>query len=54
MQPVQLSLIPDQGPGPAQDLIGALPPERVSEATKILASMIAKAAVARMPEAGDE
>jgi hypothetical protein len=54
MQPVQLSLIPDQVPAPPEHLLGSLPPAHVSEATQVLTLMIAKAAAAQLAEAGDE
>ncbi len=52
MQPVQLSLLPDQVPAPPPDLIGQLPGPRVETATTLLAGLIARAAVAA--GAGDE
>jgi hypothetical protein len=54
VQPVQLSLMPDQVPAPPADLIGSLPETRVAAAIKILAGLIAKAAAARIAGVGDE
>ena len=44
MQPVQLSLMPDQVPAPSPDLIGQLPAPQVQAAMTLLALLIAKAA----------
>ena len=44
MQPVQLSLLPDQVPAPPPELIGQLPGSQVGTATTLLAGLIAKAA----------
>ena len=44
MQPVQLSLLPDQVPAPPPDLIGQLPAPQVEAAMTLLALLIAKAA----------
>ena len=52
MQPVQLSLLPEQVPAPLPDLIGQLPGPRVETAITLLAGLIARAAVAA--GAGDE
>ena len=52
VQPVQLSLLPDQVPAPPPELIGQLPGSRVETATTLLAGLIAGAAVAA--GAGDE
>jgi hypothetical protein len=52
VQPVQLSLLPDQVPAPLPELIGQLPGSRVETATTLLAALIARAAVAA--GAGDE
>ena len=46
MQPVQLSLLPDQVPAPPPELIGQLPGSRVETATTLLAGLMARAAVA--------
>lgn len=57
MQPVQLSLLPDQVPAPLPDLIGQLPEEDVAAAVALLAGLIARAraaGVAGTAEAGDE
>jgi hypothetical protein len=56
MQPVQLSLMPDQVPAPPPVVIAQLPEAEVSEAVRQLASLIARAASALAPgtEAGDE
>ena len=43
MQPVQLSLLPDQVPAPPQDLLARLPGSQVAAAITALASLIAKA-----------
>jgi hypothetical protein len=52
VQPVQLSLLPDQVPAPPPELIGQLPGSQVETATTLLAGLIARAAVAA--GAGDE
>lgn len=44
MQPVQLSLMPDQVPAPPPDLIGQLPAPQAQAAMTLLALLIAKAA----------
>lgn len=55
MQPAQLSLMPDQVPAPPPDLIVDFPQPEVAAAIKILAGLIAKAAVGLGTEvAGDE
>ena len=55
MQPAQLSLIPEQGSTPPPDLVVDFPHPQVTEATKILASLIAKVAAAVSVEAaGDD
>ena len=56
MQPVQLSLLPDQVPAPLPDLIGQFPGRRVEAAITLLAGLIAKAAGTTVAEAeaGDE
>ena len=43
VQPVQLSLLPDQVPAPPPDLIGQLPGPQVAAAITLLAGLIAKA-----------
>ena len=45
MQPVQLSLLPDQVPAPLPDLIGQLPPADVAAAVTLLAALIAKMSI---------
>ena len=55
MQPVQLSLLPDQVPAPLPDLIGQFPGPEVEAAVTLLAGLIARAhAAATAQEAGDE
>jgi hypothetical protein len=58
VQPVQLSLLPEQVPAPLPDLIGQLPGPQVEAAVTLLAGLIAKAAgvagVAEAAGAGDE
>lgn len=54
MQPVQLSLMPDQDPAPPIDLLGSLPGSETGEAITILAGMIAQAAKPLIAGAGDE
>lgn len=57
MQPVQLSLLPDQVPAPLPELAGQLPEEDVSAAIALLAALIARAhaaAAGTAKEAGDE
>ncbi len=55
MQPVQLSLLPDQVPAPPPELIGQLPDNDVATAVTLLAGLIARAqAAVRTAEAGDE
>jgi len=55
VQPVQLSLLPEQVPAPLSDLIGELPGPQVETALTLLAGLIAKAAsVAGAAGAGDE
>ncbi len=44
MQPVQLSLLPDQVPAPPPALIGHFPAVQVEAALVLLARLIAKAA----------
>ena len=52
MQPVQLSLLPDQVPAPPPDLLARLPGSQVTTATMLLAGLIARAG---QPEVtGDE
>ncbi len=54
MQPVQLSLLPDQVPAPLPDLIGQLPPDDVAAAVALLAGLIARARAAMAAETADE
>ena len=57
MQPVQLSLLPEQVPAPLPDLIGQLSPDNVAAAVALLAGLIARAQAAGVivtAEAGDE
>ena len=59
MQPVQLSLMPDQLPAPPAVLIAELPAEQVAAAVALLAHLIAKTtdlelAAPAGTEAGDE
>ena len=56
MQPVQLSLMPDQVPAPSPAIIGQFPGPQVETAVTLLAGLIAKAAqaTAAETEAGDE
>ena len=46
VQPVQLSLLPEQVPAPPPDLIGQLPGPQVEAAMTLLAGLIARAAAA--------
>ena len=43
MQPVQLSLLPDQVPAPPPDLLARVPGSQVTAAIMALAGLIAKA-----------
>jgi hypothetical protein len=55
VQPVQLSLLPEQVPAPLPELIGQLPGPQVAAATTLLAGLIARAQeAAGAAEAGDE
>jgi hypothetical protein len=55
VQPVQLSLLPDQVPAPPPALIEHLPAPQVDAAVTLLAGLIAKAAgTAAGAGAGDE
>ena len=45
MQPVQLSLLPEQVPAPLPELIGRLPQDDVAAALALLAGLIARMAV---------
>ena len=44
MQPVQLSLLPEEYPAPPPAVFAQLPPERLAEAISLLAGLIARAA----------
>jgi hypothetical protein len=52
VQPVQLSLLPEEVPAPLPELTGQLPEEEVNEAVALLAGLIARTRAAR--EAGGE
>jgi len=52
VQPVQLSLLPDQVPAPPPAIIGQLPARQVDAAVALLAGLIAKAAGATAAGAG--
>jgi hypothetical protein len=57
VQPVQLSLLPEQVPAPLPDLIAQLPQDHVAAAITLLAGLIARAqaaAAAGTAEARDE
>jgi hypothetical protein len=57
VQPVQLSLLPEQVPAPLPDLIGQVPGPQVAAAITLLAGLIARAqaaAAAGTAEARDE
>jgi hypothetical protein len=56
MQPVQLSLLPDQVPAPPPVVIAQLPEAEVGAAVRQLARLIARTASAPVPGtgAGDE
>jgi hypothetical protein len=54
VQPVQLSLLPEEVPVPLPELISRLPEERVTEAGTLLAGLIARMQAAAAAEAGDE
>ena len=54
MQPVQLSLLPDQVPAPPADLIGQLPGPQVAAAVTLLAGLIARVQAAGVTGAGNE
>ena len=49
MQPVQLSLLPDQCPEPPPILLAGLPGEQVAAAVALLAGLIAAAAAIPAP-----
>ena len=54
MQPVQLSLLPEQIPAPVPDLIEGFPAPQVEAAVVLLARLIAKAAGAAGTESADD
>lgn len=58
MQPVQLSLLPDQVPAPPPAVIARLPAAEVGEVVRVLATLIARMAGPPVPVpgkgAGDE
>jgi hypothetical protein len=54
VQPVQLSLLPEEVPAPLPELIGQLPEEKVTEAVTLLAGLIARMQATAAREAGDE
>lgn len=54
MQPVQLSLLPDQVPAPPPALIGQLPRNDVAAAVALLAALIARTQAAIAAEARGE
>jgi hypothetical protein len=59
VQPVQLSLMPEQVPTPAPSVLAQLPDQQVAAAVAVLATLIAKTvnptlASATSEEAGDE
>jgi hypothetical protein len=53
VQPVQLSLMPDQVPAPPPDLIGQLPAPQVEAAMVLLACLITRAAAAGAEGTGE-
>jgi hypothetical protein len=53
VQPVQLSLMPDQLPAPPPDLIGQLPAPQVEAAMVLLARLITRAAAAGTEGTGE-
>jgi hypothetical protein len=53
MQPVQLSLLPEQGPVPAPQAWDHLPEAETARAVRLLAALIAKATIGE-EEASDE
>jgi hypothetical protein len=54
MQPVQLSLLPEEYPAPPLAVVCQLPETEVAEAIRVLAHLIAKAATGVDGVAGDE
>jgi len=53
MQPMQLSLLPDQVPAPPPAVIARLPEADVGEAVQVLAALIAKMAGPPVPAPGE-
>jgi hypothetical protein len=54
VQPVQLSLLPQEVPAPLPDLIGQFPRNDVAAAVALLAGLIARVQAGGAAEAGDE
>jgi len=54
VQPVQLSLLPDQVPAQPPDLIGQLPGPQVAVVITLLAGLIARAQAAAAPQTARE
>lgn len=54
MQPAQLSLLPEQYPAPPETVLDHLPEPEITEAIRLLAGLIAKAAVPVGMEDSDE
>jgi hypothetical protein len=54
VQPVQLSLLPEQAPAPPPELIGQFPENAVAAAITLLAALIAKMAAPAGTGAGGE
>jgi hypothetical protein len=54
MQPAQLSLLPEQCPTPPQTALVHLPETETTEAIRMLAGLIAKAATGEEGTVGDD
>jgi len=54
VQPVQLSLLPEEAPVPPPELVSRLPEEEVTKAVAQLAGLIARMQATAAKEAGDE
>jgi hypothetical protein len=54
VQPVQLSLLPQQAPAPPPELLGQFPQDDVAAAVTLLAVLIARMAVSAGTGAGGE
>src|SRR5260370_38220635 len=54
VQPVQLSLLPEEYPAPPPMVFAQLPPERLAEAISLVAGLIARAAGPGAGGAGDQ